>query len=63
MVDPTSELGENVSEEEAPECATCGSLLFDDPDHRVTTWIEEGQVRTVHFCDDTCRAEWDEDEV
>jgi len=59
MVDPTSDLGEDVSEEEAPRCATCGASITDTPDHRVITWIEDDQVRTAHFCDEECRLEWD----
>lgn len=59
MVDPTSDLNENVAEEDAPECATCGAVLADSPDHRVITWIEDGQVETAHFCNDSCRMAWD----
>lgn len=58
MVDPTSELGEDVDPEEAPRCDTCGDPVVDAPDHRVVTWIEEGSVRSAHFCDDGCRANW-----
>jgi len=58
MVDPTSKLNEEVSPEDAPVCATCGSSLVDRPDHRVITWIEDDQVRTAHFCDETCRTNW-----
>jgi uncharacterized protein with PIN domain len=61
MVDPTSDLNENVAEEDAPECATCGTTLVDSPEHRVITWVEEGQVETAHFCDETCRMDWDGD--
>ena len=58
MVDPTSDLNEDVAEEDAPTCATCGAVLVDSPDHRVITWIEDGEVETAHFCDDACRMEW-----
>ncbi len=61
MVDPTSDLNENVAEEDAPECATCGATLVDSSEHRVITWIEDAQVETAHFCDETCRMEWDGD--
>lgn len=61
MVDPTSELGEDVTEENAPRCATCGEPIVNDPDHRVITWIEDGTVQTVHFCDEQCRLDWDGD--
>jgi hypothetical protein len=59
MVDPTSDLGEDVSKEDAPTCATCGAAIVESPRHRVLTWIEEGQVESRHFCDDDCRMGWD----
>jgi len=58
MVDPTSDLGENVSEDDAPRCATCGDPIVGSPDHRVTTRIEDDSVETIHFCDDDCREGW-----
>jgi len=59
MVDPTSDLGEDVSEEEAPTCAVCGDAIVQENTHRVITWIDDGEVRTRHFCTDDCRIEWD----
>lgn len=59
MVDPTSNLGEDVSEADAPRCATCGEPILDAPTHRVITWIENDEVRTAHFCDENCRSGWD----
>lgn len=59
MVDPTSDLGEDVSEDDAPRCAVCDEPIVEEPNHRVITWVEDGAVRTVHFCDDACRTEWD----
>ena len=59
MVDPTSDLNEDVSEDEAPECATCGASIINSPRHRVITWIDDGEVQTAHFCDDDCRMDWD----
>lgn len=59
MVDPTSDLGEDVSADDAPSCATCGSTILEDPNHRVITWIEDGAVETAHFCDEDCRMDWD----
>jgi uncharacterized protein with PIN domain len=58
MVDPTSELNEDVSEEEAPTCAVCGEALVQDPAHRVVTRVDDGQVETTHFCSDAHREEW-----
>lgn len=58
MVDPTSDVNENLSEEEAPECAVCGAVLTDAPEHRVITWIEDGAVEAAHFCNDDCRLAW-----
>jgi hypothetical protein len=63
MVDPTSDHAEDVSEEDAPDCDTCGDSIVNDPDHRVITWVDGGEVQTAHFCDDACRAQWDGDEV
>ena len=60
MVDPTSDLNEDVSEEEAPECAVCGELLVENPDHRVVSWVDEGSVRIEHFCGEDCRDSWQE---
>ena len=59
MVDPTSDVGEDVNREDAPRCGTCGDPVVDAPDHRVITWVERGTVQSVHFCDDGCRADWD----
>lgn len=60
MVDPTSDHVEDISEEDAPACSTCGASIVSDPDHRVVTWVEAGQARTRHFCDEACRDRWDE---
>lgn len=58
MVDPTSDLNETVSEDEAPTCAVCGDSLVQDPDHRVVTRIEDGAVETTHFCSEAHHDEW-----
>lgn len=58
MVDPTSDLGDDVSEADAPACETCDAAIVDSPGHRVITWIEDGEVRSAHFCDDDCRVAW-----
>jgi len=59
MVDPTSDVGEDVSEDEAPVCETCGEPIVEEPNHRVITWIKDGAVQSMHFCDDDCRMDWD----
>lgn len=59
MVDPTSDLGEDVTEDDAPRCGTCGDPIVQAPGHRVITWVEDGAVRTEHFCDEECRRDWD----
>ncbi len=59
MVDPTSDLGEDVSDDEAPRCAVCGDAIVQESAHRVVTWIADCEVETAHFCDETCRREWD----
>lgn len=58
MVDPTSDLGEDVSEEDAPRCGTCEEPILSSTDHRVITWVEADEVRSVHFCDEQCREQW-----
>lgn len=58
MVDPTSDIGEDATEADAPRCGTCGEAVVEAPNHRVITWIEDGTVQTVHFCDDECRMAW-----
>ena len=57
MVDPASDLGEDVAEDDAPDCAVCGTPIVDEATHRVTTWIEDEVVRTAHFCEEACRRE------
>lgn len=58
MTDPTSDLGEDVTEEDAPTCDACGAAIVQSPTHRVVTWIEDGEVVTAHFCDEGCREGW-----
>lgn len=58
MVDPTSDLNENISPEDAPSCETCQTVLTNAPNHRVITWIEDGAVQTAHFCNERCRMDW-----
>ena len=61
MVDPTSDIGEDVDEESAPECTVCGSPIVQEPTHRVVTWVDEdGQIQHRDFCGEECRAAWDE---
>lgn len=59
MVDPTSDLGEDVSKEDAPTCAVCESPIVQEYTHRVVTWMADGSVQTAHFCDDDCKDQWD----
>jgi len=59
MVDPTSDLGEDVDEDDAPLCANCGDSIVNEPNHRVITWIEDDAVEAAHFCREQCRADWD----
>ena len=58
MVDPTSDLGDDVSEDDAPTCRTCAEPIVSSPNHRVITWIEDNQVQSAHFCDEDCRQRW-----
>lgn len=57
MIDPTSDVG-HVDESEAPTCVVCGARIVMDPDHRVVTWIEDGEVQVRDFCSDGCRDDW-----
>jgi hypothetical protein len=57
-MDPTSDLNDDVDAEDAPTCETCGVALTNHPNHRVITWVESGQVRSAHFCDEQCRMNW-----
>lgn len=63
MVDPTSDLNEDIDEADAPQCTTCGATVAMESSHRVTTWIDDDAVETVHFCDDACRENWDRAEA
>lgn len=58
MVDPTSNLGEDVTEDDAPRCTVCEEPIVNEPTHRVITWVEDERVNTAHFCDDSCQREW-----
>lgn len=60
MVDPTSDLEEDVTEENAPRCAVCDEPIINEPTHRVVTRIEDGAVVTAHFCDPSCRSKWEQ---
>jgi hypothetical protein len=57
MEDPTSDVGE-VDPDDAPACAACGEAVLGSPAHRVVTWVEDGEARHRHFCDDDCHADW-----
>ncbi|MGM0605629.1 MAG: DUF7576 family protein [Halobacteriota archaeon] len=61
MVDPTSDLCEDVDEESAPACATCGTKIVRAPTHRVVTWVHDSTAQHRHFCDEACREAWDDD--
>ena len=57
MVDPTSDIGEDVDEDDAPECAVCGECIIQLSTHRVVATVEDGQIEHHHFCSDECRTE------
>ncbi|CAJ52464.1 DUF7576 family protein [Haloquadratum walsbyi] len=59
MVDPTSDLGEDVDESNASTCATCGEAIVQLPTHHVVTWIEDGTAQHRHFCSETCHTEFE----
>ncbi|MDZ7745772.1 MAG: hypothetical protein U5K28_04325 [Halobacteriales archaeon] len=58
MKDPTSDHGEDISPDEAPVCEWCGESLANAPDRRVQTWVTDGDVQRVEFCDDECLHAW-----
>jgi hypothetical protein len=57
-VDPTSDLGEDVAEADAPTCAVTGEPIVEEESHRVLSWIEDGAVQSVHFSSPDRRDEW-----
>ncbi|ERG94503.1 hypothetical protein [Haloquadratum walsbyi] len=59
MVEPTSDLGEDVDESNASVCATCSEAIVQLPTHRVVTWIEDGTAQHRHFCSEACYAEFE----
>jgi hypothetical protein len=61
MVDPTSDLGEDVDEENAPRCDNCGDPIVQSPTHRVVTWVADGHAHQRNFCDVDCRTVWLDD--
>ena len=60
MVDPTSDLGEDVDEESAPRCTTCGDPAL-GPDRRTVTWVEGDKAVHREFCSSACQAEWQDE--
>ena len=58
MVDPTSDIGEDVTEDTAPECEQCSDKIIQSTSHRVVTAVEDGQAVHHHFCSDACRDKW-----
>jgi len=57
MVDPTSDLAEDVDPADAPTCETCGDPIVEHPDHVVVTRVVDGSVESRHFCSEDCRDE------
>ncbi len=62
MVDPTSDLEEDVDEESAPRCGTCGKPAF-GAGRRTVTWVDGGTVQHRHFCTQACRDEWSDERL
>ncbi len=60
MVDPTSDLGEDVDEESAPRCGTCGEPVL-GAGQRTVTWVVDDRAEHRRFCDDDCRAGWEDE--
>lgn len=53
-IDPTSGLGEDTTEANAPRCVNCSEPIVNEPTHRVVTRIENDSVHTEHFCGVAC---------
>ena len=58
MIDPTSDVGRVEDESSAPTCVVCGARIVEDPDHRVVTWVEDGEMQLRDFCSPEHRDEW-----
>ncbi|MFB6108597.1 MAG: hypothetical protein ABEJ82_07135 [Haloplanus sp.] len=61
MVDPTSDIGEDVDENSAPTCETCGKKILREPNHRVIARFDGGVVQQLHFCSDDCLDAWSDE--
>ena len=57
MVDPTSDLEEDVDEESAPRCATCGEPAL-GTERKTVTWVDGDDAVHRHFCSQACRSDW-----
>lgn len=62
MVDPTSDHEENVDPEDAPDCTVCDESIVQSVEHRVVTWIDDGDVAVAHFCSTECRDTWNRED-
>ena len=60
MVDPTSDLEEDIDEDAAPQCAVCGEPAL-GVGRRIITWVEASELQRRHFCDTDCRNEWEDE--
>jgi len=60
MVDATSDLEEDVDEESAPRCATCGGPAL-GVGRQTVTWVDGADVVHRSFCSQACRDDWDDE--
>jgi hypothetical protein len=60
-VDPTSDIGEDVDEADAPTCAVTGEAIVEEESHRVLSWVADGQVEQIHFSAPEHRDAWIEE--
>ena len=60
MVDATSDLEEDVDEESAPRCTTCGGPAL-GVGRRTVTWVDGADVEHRSFCSQACRDDWDDE--
>ena len=49
------------TDEDGPECRTCGQPVADSRDRRVVSTVEDGAAVHLHFCDDDCLESWEDE--
>ncbi|ELY42804.1 DUF7576 family protein [Natronorubrum tibetense] len=47
------------TDEDSPECRTCGDPVASSSEQRVVTTLENGETVYQHFCSDDCLESWE----